>query len=75
MVDRDGLENRCAERYRGFESLLLRFVSSPWNQQNQQILSKLSLTKSQLRCIMQMCVLSSTIGHFQRVGGVCLACI
>ena len=24
MVDRDGLENRCAERYRGFESLLLR---------------------------------------------------
>ncbi len=26
MVDRDGLENRCAERYRGFESLLLRFL-------------------------------------------------
>ena len=25
MVDRDGLENRCTERYRGFESLLLRF--------------------------------------------------
>ena len=23
MVDRGGLENRCTERYRGFESLLL----------------------------------------------------
>ena len=26
MVDRGGLENRCAERYRGFESLLLRSI-------------------------------------------------
>ena len=31
MVDRDGLENRCTERYRGFESLLLRSVSTDNN--------------------------------------------